>query len=80
MAALTAVTRLLRSGQRVLSGDDIYGACMAHERMAAGVGQLLMLLATSPGGTSRLLSQVLPKQGTQRCTLCVRACCEAALV
>jgi cystathionine beta-lyase/cystathionine gamma-synthase len=26
MAALTAVTRLLRSGQRVLSGDDIYGA------------------------------------------------------
>jgi len=39
MAALTAVTRLVRSGQRVLSGDDIYG------------------------GTSRLLSQVLPKLG-----------------
>lgn len=39
MAALTAVTRLVRAGDRVLSGDDIYG------------------------GTSRLLAQVLPKQG-----------------
>lgn len=39
MAALTAVTRLVHTGQRVLSGDDIYG------------------------GTSRLLSRVLPKQG-----------------
>ncbi len=42
MAALTAVTRLVGAGQRVLSGDDIYG------------------------GTSRLLSSVLPKQGAQR--------------
>ena len=39
MAALTAVTRLVGAGERVLSGDDIYG------------------------GTSRLLAQVLPKQG-----------------
>jgi cystathionine beta-lyase/cystathionine gamma-synthase len=39
MAALTTVTRLVTTGQRVLSGDDIYG------------------------GTSRLLSKVLPKQG-----------------
>lgn len=39
MAALTTVTRLVHTGQRILSGDDIYG------------------------GTSRLLSRVLPKQG-----------------
>lgn len=39
MAALTTVTRVLRSGDRVLAGDDIYG------------------------GTSRLLSRVLSKQG-----------------
>ena len=39
MAALTAVTRLVPRGGRVLAGDDIYG------------------------GTSRLLSRVLPRQG-----------------
>lgn len=39
MAALTTVTRLVHTGQRILTGDDIYG------------------------GTSRLLSRVLPKQG-----------------
>ena len=39
MAALTAVTRLVRAGERVVAGNDIYG------------------------GTSRLLAQVLPKQG-----------------
>jgi O-acetylhomoserine/O-acetylserine sulfhydrylase-like pyridoxal-dependent enzyme len=41
MAALTAATRLVHSGQRILAGDDIYG------------------------GTSRLLSAVLPKQGAR---------------
>ena len=38
MAALTAITRLVSSGQRIIAGDDIYG------------------------GTSRLLTKVLPKQ------------------
>ena len=39
MAALSAVTRLLKVGDRILAGDDIYG------------------------GTSRLLTRVVPKAG-----------------
>lgn len=39
MSALVAVVRLVKSGQHILAGDDIYG------------------------GTSRLLSSVVPHQG-----------------
>ncbi len=39
MAALTAVTRLVKAGEEIIAGDDIYG------------------------GTSRLLEQVLPRNG-----------------
>ena len=39
MSALVAVVRLVKAGQHILAGDDIYG------------------------GTSRLLSSVVPEQG-----------------
>lgn len=41
MAALAAVTRLLKSGDHVVAGDDLYG------------------------GTSRLLSRVVPSAGIE---------------
>lgn len=41
MAALAAVTRLLKAGDHVVAGDDLYG------------------------GTSRLLSRVVPSAGIE---------------
>ena len=53
MGALAAVTRLVSSGERIVTGDDIYG------------------------GTSRLLAEIVPRQGIEVVNV---DCCDLAAV
>jgi cystathionine beta-lyase len=53
MGALAAVTRLVSAGERIVTGDDIYG------------------------GTSRLLAEIVPRQGIEVVNV---DCCDLAAV
>src|SRR5947209_16505616 len=51
MAALDVITRLLKSGDEVIAGDDLYGGnCINSSlRMTAGTNRLLKYLNTNHG-------------------------------